>query len=65
MIIDLVKGEKPQLQILKNILVNYNFVVDEIDAQEIEKIAISSTKIRNSINEGDLKTTENIFRKIF
>ena len=40
-------------------------MVDEIDAQEIEKIAISSTKIRNSINEGDLKTTKIYLGRFF
>ena len=35
----------------------YNFEVIEIKAEEINDIAISSTKIRNSIKEGDIKLT--------
>ena len=52
------KGREASVTDLKKYSSEFNFVLDEIDAQEIEKIAISSTKIRNSINEGDLKTTK-------
>jgi len=33
-----------------------NFEVDEIPAQEIEEVAVSSTKIRNALLEGDIVT---------
>jgi len=34
----------------------YGFEVEEIDAQELDKVAVSSTKIRNAINTGDITT---------
>ena len=59
------KGREASVTDLKEYSSEFNFVVDEIDAQEIEKIAISSTKIRNSINEGDLKTTKIYLGRFF
>ena len=44
---------------------DYDFTVEEIKAQEIEKITVSSTKIRNSINQGDIKTTEKYLGRYF
>jgi len=32
----------------------YNFEVEEISAQDINDVAVSSTKIRNALNEGDI-----------
>ena len=59
------KGREASVTDLKEYSREFDFVVDEIDAQEIEKIAISSTKIRNSINEGDLKTTKTYLGRFF
>lgn len=59
------KGREASVTDLKEYSREFNFLVDEIDAQEIEKIAISSTKIRNSINEGDLKTTKIYLGRFF
>ena len=59
------KGREASVTDLKEYSREFNFVVDEIDAQEIEKIAISSSKIRNSINEGDLKTTKIYLERFF
>ena len=52
------KGREASVTDLKNYADDYDFTVEEIKAQEIEKITVSSTKIRNSINQGDIKTTE-------
>lgn len=35
----------------------YNFEVEEISAKEIDDVAVSSTKIRKALNEGDVETT--------
>lgn len=35
---------------------NYGFEVEEIPAQDIDNIAVSSTKIRNALNSGDIIT---------
>ncbi|MDO5106342.1 bifunctional riboflavin kinase/FAD synthetase [Capnocytophaga sp.] len=34
----------------------YGFQVEEISAQEINAVSVSSTKIRNALNQGDVKT---------
>ena len=37
----------------------YDFEVEEIPAQDIDDVAVSSTKIRNALHEGFLKTANN------
>ena len=59
------KGREASVTDLKNYANDYDFTVEEIKAQEIEKITVSSTKIRNSINEGDIKTTEKYLGRYF
>ena len=59
------KGREASVTDLKNYASDYDFTVEEIQAQEIEKIAISSTKVRNSINNGNLKTTEKYLGRYF
>jgi riboflavin kinase/FMN adenylyltransferase len=59
------KGREASVTDLKNYANDYNFTVEEIKAQEIEKITISSTKIRNSINQGDIKTTKKYLGRYF
>ena len=59
------KGREASVSDLKEYSSEFNFIVEEIDAQEIEKIAISSTKIRNSINQGDLETTKKYLGRFF
>jgi len=59
------KGREASVTDLKNYADNYDFTVEEIKAQEIEKITVSSTKIRNSINQGDIKTTEKYLGRSF
>ena len=59
------KGREASVSDLKEYSSEFNFIVDEIDAQEIEKIAISSTKIRNSVNQGDLETTKKYLGRFF
>ena len=59
------KGREASVTDLKNYANDYDFTVEEIKAQEIEKITVSSTKIRNSINQGDIKTTEKYLGRYF
>ena len=59
------KGREASVTDLKNYANDYDFTVKEIKAQEIEKITVSSTKIRNSINQGDIKTTEKYLGRYF
>jgi riboflavin kinase/FMN adenylyltransferase len=36
----------------------FNFEIEEIPAQDIDAVKISSTKIRNALNSGDIKTAD-------
>ena len=44
---------------------DYNFTVNEIPSQDIESIAVSSTKIRNALNKGDLKVANQFLGRPF
>ena len=50
---------------LKSFGLDYNFTVNEIPSQDIKSIAVSSTKIRNALNKGDLKTTNQFLGRPF
>jgi riboflavin kinase/FMN adenylyltransferase len=41
---------------LKHLSEVYNFIIEEIPAQEINQLNVSSTRIRKAINEGDIQT---------
>ena len=43
----------------------YDFTVEEISAQDINAVAVSSTKIRKALEEGNLQTVKLIFRSSF
>ena len=49
------KNREGSITFLKEVAKTYNFEVIEIDAQEVDEVNISSTKIRNSIIEGDME----------
>lgn len=44
------------IETLKHLSEVYNFNIEEIPAQEINQLNVSSTRIRKAINEGDIKT---------
>lgn len=44
------------IEVLKSLSSQYNFIVEEISAQEINQLNVSSTRIRKAIEEGDIKT---------
>lgn len=44
---------------LKEFGKTYDFEVEEISAKEIDDVAVSSTKIRKALNEGDVETANN------
>lgn len=50
---------------LKNFGLDYNFTVEEIPAQDIESIAVSSTKIRNAITNGNIKLANRFLSRPF
>lgn len=43
----------------------YNFEIEEIPAQDIDSVAVSSTKIRNALKDGNLKTANNYLGYLF
>ncbi len=49
------KNRKGNLSLLNKLAPKYNFRVEEISAQEIDEIKVSSTKIRHAITNGDIR----------
>jgi riboflavin kinase/FMN adenylyltransferase len=50
------KNREGALPELKQLATVYDFKVEEISAEDIDEVTISSTKVRNALLEGDLKT---------
>lgn len=48
------RNREGNLEELKKMAVDYGFELEEISAQEIDDVNVSSTKIRNALLEGDL-----------
>lgn len=48
------KNREGSIDFLKEVAPVYGFKVDEISAQEIDEVNVSSTKIRNAILQGDM-----------
>lgn len=44
------------IETFKELSVEFDFIVEEISAQEINQLNVSSTRIRKAIDEGDIKT---------
>jgi riboflavin kinase/FMN adenylyltransferase len=49
------KNRSGNIEDLKNFAKEFNFKVEEISAQEIKDVTISSTKIRNALNQGNIE----------
>ena len=49
------RNREATVENLKSYGLDYNFKVNEIPAQDIESISVSSTKVRNAITSGDIK----------
>ena len=50
------RNREGSLDELKELAPLYNFEVEEIPEQDIDEVAVSSTKIRNALKEGDVVT---------
>lgn len=50
------KNRSANIDDLKRFGAEFNFEVEEISAQDVQDVAVSSTKIRTSLNIGDIKT---------
>ena len=59
------RNREATVQTLKGFGLDYNFKVDEIPAQDIESISVSSTKVRNAIRSGDFKLVNKFLSRPF
>ena len=59
------RNREASIQTLKGFGLDYNFKVDEIPAQDIESISVSSTKVRNAIISGDFKLVNKFLSRPF
>lgn len=59
------KGRESSVDDLKKYGESFDFIVEEIKAHEVESIAVSSTKIRDSINNGDLDKSAKFLGRFF
>ena len=53
------KNREGNIHQLKEYSLLYDFKVEEIPAQDIDDVSVSSTKIRTALKEGNLKTAKN------
>ena len=59
------RNREATVEDLKHFGLDYNFTVEEIPAQDIESIAVSSTKIRNAITSGEIKKANQFLGRPF
>ena len=59
------RNREATVKTLKSFGLDYNFKVDEIPAQDIESISVSSTKVRKAIRSGDFKLVNKFLGRPF
>lgn len=59
------RNRKANIDDLKQFGLNYNFQVEEISKQDIDDVAISSTKIRKAIEDGEIEIANTYLSKPF
>ena len=59
------QNREATVKTLKSFGLDYNFKVDEIPAQDIESISVSSTKVRKAIKSGDFKLVNKFLSRPF
>ena len=59
------KNRSGNIDLLRELSLKYNFEVEEISAQTIESISVSSTKVRNSLLSGDIKSANQLLAHPF
>ena len=59
------QNREATVKTLKSFGLDYNFKVDEIPAQDIESISVSSTKVRKAIRSGDFKLVNKFLSRPF
>lgn len=59
------KGRKGDIQLLRRLAPLYGFEVEEIPAQTIDAIGVSSTKVRNALLAGEIRTANQLLAHPF
>lgn len=59
------RNRSANIEDLKAFGIQYDFDVEEISAQDINEVSVSSTKIRNALVEGDVKTANKYLGNYF
>ena len=59
------RNREATVKTLKSFGLDYHFKVDEIPAQDIESISVSSTKVRKAIRSGDFKLVNKFLSRPF
>ena len=54
------KNRMGDFELLNNLMKKYNFKVERVTAQDVENIAVSSTKIRNALAQGNVKSANRL-----
>ncbi len=54
------KNRMGDYELLNNLMKKYNFKVERVTAQDVENIAVSSTKIRNALAQGNVKSANRL-----
>ena len=59
------EGRKGDIELLKSLASTHQYEVSEIKAQQIDDIAVSSTKIRKALQDGDLDRANSYLNAVF
>ena len=59
------KNRRGNIDLLRELSTKYNFEVEEIPAQTLQEISVSSTKVRNALLTGDIKTANQLLAHPF
>ncbi|MDB5226075.1 MAG: riboflavin biosynthesis protein RibF [Bacteroidota bacterium] len=59
------KNRRGNINLLRELSVKYNFEVEEIPAQTLQEISVSSTKVRNALLTGDIRTANQLLAHPF
>ena len=54
------KNRMGDFELLNSLMKKYNFKVERVTAQDVENIAVSSTKIRNALAQGNVKSANRL-----
>jgi riboflavin kinase/FMN adenylyltransferase len=59
------QGRKGNIQLLRELSAKYGYSVEEIPAQTVDEISVSSTKVRNDLMKGDIREANQLLAHPF